>query len=201
MRTPTDALRSLKKYVAASLGAEWEVRLEDEDGAFDRPFARVNPTDRATITMQGAYVRDYAQPFAVVCYTEPKLTPAEAGLEAGRVEELLITAFTVGTHQASFGVARGFLDATHMFGRAHPMRVPLYDYDGVALTEAVSEDARDARDFMRITNPPVVGRIDDPNDPLTYVVTANIQMSWSRVAAVLSDGMSVESVRIEGETH
>jgi hypothetical protein len=80
------------------------------------------------------------------------------------------------------------------YSRGHPLRVPLWDYDGVAVDDPVDENSRNPHDFMRITNDPSVDVVADPNDDLRYVVAATVTMSWATSAAVLSEAMTVQHV-------
>lgn len=190
MRTSTDALRSLKKYVALSLGSEWEVRLTDEEGVFKRPFCRVGaiPTGART-RMEGSRHMRTSQRFSLVAYPKETTTADEARMEAARVEELFILAFARGTHTPSFAPSRG---------RAHPMRVPLYDYDDIALNEPATEDDRGPSDFLIVSDDPSIGSLKDDEDDLLWAVTVDIAMWWSRSVAVSSEGMNtVESVQVE----
>lgn len=128
MRNPTDAFRSMKKYLALSLGDDWEVRLVDEEGTFKRPHARVGPGAPSRNRMENAWQRRTFQRFSIVAYPKPKTDPSASRLEAMRVEELLLHAFAgAGAHTRSY---RGST------GRGHPMRIPLWDYDDVALNQA-----------------------------------------------------------------
>lgn len=192
MRTTADALRSLKRYVAATLGPEWEVRLPADDDVFHRPFCRVRTTTPGTIRMAGSLQVEYRQSFSILCYPIEQNDEEQARLEAARVEERLFQAIAVGTHAPSLGQQVSLTTR-----RGHPMRIPLYDYDGVPVTEAVSEEARDHRDFMRVEGEPTITTLTDPQDPLSVVVTAEIRMSWVRSAAVPSAVMPVQSVTVE----
>lgn len=201
MRTPTDALRSLKKYVASSLGPEWEVRFTGEEGAFSRPFARVGAVSSARTVARGALTFDMSQPFSVVCHPKETETPDEARMEAARVQMLLVAAFSIGTHKPSYHVVGSRVVAGHAvnISRAHPLRVPLYDYSSVPLGGAATELNRNARDFMRVSEDPTVEVIADPNDDLRFAVAAAATMSWAISAAVLSDAMTVQNVTLDEE--
>ena len=97
MRTRADALRSMKRYVALALGDDWEVRLYDEPGTFDTPFAvvaKVGPS----LYDGPAHTTDIVQPMTVHCYPDAsKVTTIEDSLLAAEeVEQLLYQAFRVG---------------------------------------------------------------------------------------------------------
>lgn len=201
MRTPTDALRSLKKYLSVALGPEWELRLTGEEGAFARPFARVGAATGFRARPHGPLLMDLTQPFSVVCHPVEKATPDEAALEAALTQQKLVRAFLVGAHTPAYRVVGGYVrggQATTV-RRGHPMRVPLYDYDGIGVAGAALETDRDRTDWLRITGEPTIDVIPDPNDDLRFAVAAAVTMSWSTSAAVLSDGMIVTNVPITAE--
>lgn len=96
MRTQTDVLRSLKRYVAHVLGDSWEVRLWDEPGTFDRPFARVARATSALPTNRVHHI-EYVMPCVVHLYhggSEMTIEQAIAGAEAA--EQLLTDGFEIG---------------------------------------------------------------------------------------------------------
>lgn len=95
MRTPFDVHRSLKDYVYEMLGEPYEVRLADEDGTFERPFAMVWPTGDQ-LTSGGRYHPDIIQPFQVTCYPAPAATPEESLALAARCEDALWRGFKLG---------------------------------------------------------------------------------------------------------
>lgn len=219
MRTSTDALRSLKRYVATSLGSEWEVRIAaDSDGAdFHRPFARVRSTTPGTMMASGPTQAEYRQSYSILCYPALDRIPAavaeerdptadECRIEAARVEDLLFVALSVGTHAPSFGhqavaslapapaVPPAVARAQTRYVRGHPRRIPLFNYDGIALDRPALETDRDKRDFMRVEGDPTIAILTDPNEPLSIVVAAELRMSWVRFAAVASTGMNVRRV-------
>ena len=191
MRTRTDAIRSLKKYTALALGDEWEVRMTDEEGAFKRPFCRVGaiPTG-GSVRMEGARFMRTTQRFALVAYPIEKATPDEARLEAARVEELFMLAFGQGVHTPSYRYS------TH---RGHPKRIPLSDYDGIALEEPATEGDREPNDFLIVSDDPSIGSLKDEEDDLLYAVTVDLAAWWVRSVAVTAPGSHpVESVTVEG---
>jgi hypothetical protein len=97
VRTRADALRSMKRYVALALGDPWEVRLYDEPGTFDRPFALVAKVG-AGLYDGPAHTADIVQPMTVHCYPDETQfrTVEDAILGAEEVEKLLYEAFRVG---------------------------------------------------------------------------------------------------------
>jgi hypothetical protein len=200
MRTPTDAMRSMTRYLYQSLGEEWEVRFTDEEGVFERPFLALTSLP-ARRTAHGAFHGEMARTFSVVAYPIEKPTPDEAKVEAERVVELLHKAFGVGTHAPSFGRTNTY-GPTQTIRRGHPWRVPLYDYSNVTLEEAATEGDRDPRDFMRVEEPPTFGALEgrartDEEETL-WVVTGEIRVKWSVGAGVVEDGTTTQSVIVGG---
>lgn len=203
MRTSTDVLRSLVVYLASSLGSEWEVRPADEEGAFDRPFCKLAAATPMSVRPQNTLVMECSQTFAVVCYPVEKESPLEARMEAERVVELLYQAFLIGTHAASYGREQNTGLPDKSWRRGHPMRVPLYDFDGIDLYDAVTELERDPRDFISITEPPTFGPLEgtarSEEEETLYVVTGELRCRWIRSGAVIEDAVPVEEVRLHVE--
>lgn len=89
MRTSLDAARSLKRYVALGLGDEWEVRLNVEEGAFKRPFCRIDLVGSSTFAQSGSYYADIDLTAALILYPSESSTANEALFKAMNAEELL----------------------------------------------------------------------------------------------------------------
>jgi hypothetical protein len=189
MRNSIDAIRSLKKYAALALGSDWEVRLTGEEGAFKRPFCRVGESTPGTEQHIGARLIEKRQTFNLLCYPVEKSKPEEAKIEANRVRDLLSTAFSVGVHTASMVPGRL---------RAHPKRIPLYDYDGIALNAAAAEGDRATNDFMRVTGNPTFTPVPDPEDELIWVVTSDITLWWTKSIVPPYDPNLVTEVIVGG---
>jgi hypothetical protein len=174
-RTNTDALRSLKRYVAAALGDSFEVRLSREEGAFDRPFARVWQVAGTTYPLTGGkWLSDIVQPFVISAYPEPGETPDEALLGAQAVEETLYKAFRVGVNG----------------GR--PLRVPLLDYASVALD---APGVWMAPIFMRVTDLSTQP-FPDPDESRLWTVVCDVRLTWRRLAATIPDSPLLTSVPV-----
>ena len=199
MRGSTDALRSLKKYIAGTLGPEWEVRLSaDDDGAaFHRPFVRVRSTTPGTGMGFGPSAVENRQSYSVMAYPERGASAEEARLRAAQVEDRLFAAFNVGTYAPA--QSRRTSSLTHR--RAHPRRIPLWDYDGIPMTmtieqaEAADGVARRARnDFMQVVSDPTLAVMTDPSDHLSITVVCDVRLSWMRSTHVPYDGQVVTDV-------
>jgi hypothetical protein len=163
-RTPQDALRSIKRYMAVALGDAWEVRLAREEGTFDRPFCRVWQAAGSTYPLTGGkWLADIVTPFVVAAYPVRQETSDAALLAAQVVEDTLYRAFRVGV------------------GDGQPLRVPLVNYTGVALDEP---GVWHPRGFMRVSDLSTQP-FPDPDDDKLYAVTCDVRMTWRRVAATI----------------
>lgn len=292
MRGTVDAARSLKRYMALGLGDEWEVRLNSEEGAFKRPFCRIDLPGSTSLALAGQSTTDVEMAAAMVLYPKESTTASQALFRAMDVEETLYVIFNQGvatlppvgtvtaTKQATgtltgdyryvvcaknrYGktTASAPVDVTGVSGRVKltwsvypeatsyqvfratpdvpagkerflletddeqtedgivyddgsltpvpntrppyvntarlgaPLRVPLYDYDGVSVNSGASDLLRPRGDFMRITEPPSLSRLSDDKDDLMWVVAANIRLSWRRSNVVTSALPIIRSVNI-----
>ena len=174
-RTSSDALRSLKRYIAVALSDSWEVRLSREEGAFDRPFARVWQVAGSTYPLtSGKWLADIVQPFVISCYPDPGTTVDESLLAAQAVEEQLFQTFRA-------GVADG-----------RPLRVPLYNYTGVPLD---GPGVWMPQGFMRVTDLSTQP-FPDPDDNLLWTVVCDVRLSWRRLAQTIPATHALDDVYI-----
>jgi hypothetical protein len=174
-RTASDALRSLKRYVALALGDAWEVRMSREEGAFDRPFARVWQVAGSTYPLTaGQWLADIVQPFVISAYPEPGMTVDESLLAAQAVEEAFFLAFRAGV------------------GDGRPMRVPLYNYTGVALDEP---GVWMPKGFMRV-NDLSTQPFPDPDDNLLWTVVCDVRLTWRRLAQIVPGGPPLLDIKV-----
>lgn len=185
MRTTTDALRSLKRYTA-EIFTDWEVRLAEEQAAFERPFALVGPAGNE-VYRGPAHTADVVFPCAIHLYPEKGETPEAALMGALDVSEWLFQGFRQG------------------IGYGGPLRVPLWDYTGVALNEGATErvalpgdDDHMHGDYMRVEDLSA-NRIKDPDEPTLYTVAVDVRLGWRRVGRLPSGGEVLTSVRLESE--
>lgn len=177
MRSPVDALRSMKRYASEVLGAEWEVRLWADDVKSEQPLARVAVTGQVAYSGPAIYA-DAVMPMAVYCYPVPVESVQVGLVNAMTVENVLFTGFRK-------GVANG-----------RSARIPLYDYDGVPVEGIDSgSNVRYAHDYMRVTDLQI-GHIHDPTDDRFIVVTADVRVTWRR-ATHADPGNTVQSVITE----
>jgi hypothetical protein len=156
----TNAIRSLSRAVAATLGDEWEIRW-DATELFDRPYARVVAASPLASTPVGNFARELRQSFDVIAYPEPRsvpgvpvaLTPQTMNAETARVQSLLLEAFTAGRY---------------------PMSVDLYDYTGVAPGLAA---ATDRIGVMKVTDPPSFEMLPEDESDL-LVLVCGLRVRW-----------------------
>lgn len=189
MRRAADAVRSLKRYTAEVLGDSWEVRLTaDAQATFARPMAAVGPSSEELITGP-AHVADVSLPCTIHCYPAKGDDPESALLDALDLGNTLFEGFRRGV------------------GYGGPMRVPLWDYEGVGLYEPASErvntdtgtqDKSKHGDYMRVADLSI-NRVRDPSDPTLYTVVADVRLGWRRWGRLPSEVEMVDSVTIELE--
>lgn len=177
-RTPLDALRSVKRYVAVGLGDAYEVRLTDEEGAFRRPYALVAAVG-ATMYSGPAKLRDAMQSYAVALYPLPGVLMDDSLINAMEDKELLDMAFAQGVDEGK------------------PFRVPLYDYYGVSLRDSVT--VRQPRTFLRVGD--YSSEISqEPEDFKLMIVNVDLRVAWRRTGTLSSPERTVERVTIEEQT-
>jgi hypothetical protein len=173
MRTPTDAVRSVKRHAAAQLGPDWEVRLAPEDGTMHYPYAIVAAVGPALST-ESALNAQVTQPITVYCYPAPAESFEQGLMDGNEVGDELWEAFA---------------------GGLTPLRVPLYDYAGVPL-DAPGE-VRNEHDYLRLTDVQI-NRVPDAQDEQRVIVVCDFRASWSRATArvaALRSGPVLQSLR------
>lgn len=181
MRSEIDVLRSIKRYVSVVLGDAWEVRLWADQGSFAVPFARVVSSGGSSVVGGSAAFASQSLPVSVYCYLGESETEELAEIAGMGLRERLVSAFRFG------GVAN----------EGYPLRVPLYDYDGVDYPIGVGKRWSD-RDFVRVADLNVA-RVAEDGDGRFVIVVATMQVSWSRAAALAADriaGPDLQSVQV-----
>ena len=157
----------------------WEVALWAEAGTLEYPFCVVSLSAPAGTSGPALYY-DVTQPMAIECYPTPSDDAEEAIHRAAVVQDELLEAF------------RG-----EGVGEGRPRLIPLYDYDGVPLSEGV-EESRIESDFMRVLDfAPRV--LPHPQDPTLVRVTADLRVGW-RKSRREAGKHPVESVLVTGES-
>jgi hypothetical protein len=143
------------------LQPEWEVRLwyDRAEVPEDRPFARVVIVGALGLAGPSLYY-EVTQPLSIECSPLAPETADEAVTQALVVQDTLVDGF------------RG-----HGVGVGKPLRIPLYNYDGVALTESAAE--RHPSDFLRVVDfsPRLMA---DPMDPRRVGVIVDLRVSWRK---------------------
>jgi hypothetical protein len=186
MRTPQDALRSLKRYVALTF-PDFEVRMSSEKGTFARPSATVLMVPSMQLVSESWVTSRLQATFNVTVYPLQGPSPEASQAAALAVVDALWNAFS------GPGVALG-----------HPYRVPLYDYDGVPVSGPgafADESARHYADYLKVEGPPEVTPVQNPDDELLWSVAANIRMSWLRPSLRPTDAPLVADVPSSGDIH
>jgi hypothetical protein len=171
--TPTDAHRSLARYLALAL-PDFEIRLALPEDTFARPWLMVTPSTPVANVARGSHFAELRQSFSVLAYPAETLDPESGSLEASGVAEQLVRAL------GGPGVLTSAYSSTT--ARGHPMRLPIWSYEGVALGEPLPEDREPG--WMRVLEGPSVGVAPDPADDLAYRVTADLRVSWTRSMSV-----------------
>lgn len=178
-RTTTDAVRSLKRYVAQMLGDEWEVRLADEHGTFKTPFAVVMEVGGPQFDGPAMYT-DVTQAYAVHCYPDypDGGTVEQSKMLANETQERLFQGFRIGV------------------GDGYPERIPFFNYGGVALDSPAGSDARREYDYLRMVRGSLnFDRVPDPTDDRWITVVANMRLTWRRAGRQIV-GKPVESLAV-----
>lgn len=186
MRTPEDAVRSVKRYVAEVLsdrtGLDWEVRLAADDaGEAVYPLAIVAAIG-PMLSSRNTQVIQCTQPITVYAYPPVSESFEAAVLMSEQIRDALWMAFV---------------------GSVTPYRVPLYDYAGVPL--GGGSDDREDYDHLRLVDVQV-NRVPDDLDENRGIVVCDFRASWTRSTdrvAALRGGRVLQSVRqriiVEGQ--
>jgi hypothetical protein len=175
-RTNDDALRSMNKYVAVALGGAWEVRTAAEESTYRTPFARVAFAGPAVYEGGPAYV-DVTRPLTAHSYPDyPEGGTIEQSKHlAEQLEEVLFQAFRVGV------------------GKGEPERIPLYNFNGVAL-DGGGSNFRGDHDYMRIVRGSLsIEQLADPTDERWISVIVNMRVTWRRAGRRI-EGKPVQSL-------
>ena len=189
MRTTEDCLRSLARYVAETMGEDWEVRFAEESGTFTRPFAMVWDAGPEAVTVLTPALSEVSAPFEIHLYPEVEAEPMNSKIRAMRAGDRLLRGFTVGV------------------GLGRPMRMPIYDYEEVPMDEAgferghsqVGTGGRSVHgDYARVAGLQV-GRTADENDERLWTVTCSLRLGWRRSGRLPSSARTVTAVKLERE--
>lgn len=158
-------------------GEVWEIRESDEPGTLDLPLALVLRIGELGNPGGGKFGADYAQPVEIHCYPVPWETVDESRAAADAVEERLQLGFRL----TGAGLGR-------------PLRVPLWDFDGVNPDESESF-YRHPSDFLRVSN--FTTQQLPEEDQRRIRVIAGMTLGWRRPAN-LPTGPLTQEVRLVG---
>jgi hypothetical protein len=173
-------LRSLAKYCALAL-PDFELRWGDSLD-FSRPFARVTTATGVVSVPIGARCVERRQTFSILAFPVQGLNQESSLIEASRVEGLLLAA-----------IAQGINVESWREGRAHPLRIPLYDYSGLGLRDAATEQVG----WMRVIESPEFEIVPDPSESGGLAVVCDLRCAWTASVAVPIDGPLVARVAAE----
>lgn len=132
----------------------------------------------------GARHVERRQTFSVLGYPMVGINSESSWIEAARVERLLLAA-----------VAQGIDVEGWREGRAHPLRIPLFDYEGVGLRDAVTEDQRAG--WMRVIESPEIQTLPDPSESGALAVVCDLRCAWTEGIGVPIDGPILRRVTAE----
>lgn len=180
MRTSLDVYRSLKRYVALALPDSFEVRLEVEEGTFQRPYAVIIQPPGGTNMSGTAQATDNVKTFVINVFPDKQGSVEESLFAASEIEKLLANAFRT-------GIAGG-----------RAARMPLYDYEGLPFTVGAGEDELLPHTFAKILDLSIDPR-QSPSDELLFTVIAEVRIGWRADSRLPSAGEVATDVRITQE--
>lgn len=155
--------------------AEWDVRFFHDQGDFEYPVCIVKTVGPPVVAGHALYM-EVTQPFTLYAYPTPpdaaRASYSDAQLRAHRTQQLLISA----------------LNGTRANGAA-PMRLPLFDYDG--LDAQMSSASRADHDYLKVVDA-AVDVMPEPTDPLQSVVVADVRLNWR---VTLEEGRGLKRVK------
>lgn len=165
-----DVIRSVRRYVAATLGEPWTISLaRNEVADDDRPAALIElgalraPNGRVSL-QQGPV--DHSLPITITCWPPPAPDRYAAHVAHGLVSHLN----NLVVHGLDLGVNEN--------GRpiAGPYRIPLYDYSGVPPVEAVPGPEH-PHDRLWVESHSAHA-FQDQTDPRRWNVVLELTVSW-----------------------
>jgi hypothetical protein len=166
MRSPVDAIRSVQHYVWRVLhenagNDSWEVRFAANPGEFAYPFARVQAVG-PPVTSGAALYYVVSQPMSIELYEAPREDEEESLMQAMNLQGVLLHGF------------RG-----EGVGDGRPLRIPLFDFDGVDLQTEGTE--RNPSDYLRVED--FAPRLlSDLQDPRRVAVVCDLRVTWRKDA-------------------
>jgi hypothetical protein len=193
-RTYEDALRSVRRYVAAALGSPpWRVLLAADPGRLEVPYAVVNEPDGFTQGRNGVETDQLSMPVVVMAYPEQGVRPSESKLAAIRVATVLQDAITYGVPDAAVPSVVG-----------HRQMIPLWNYapeDAPLPINHQSGNASDrgAQDYVRVADGWSVRVRPEASEDELFVAVLQMRVQWFRGAGLRSTGRVLRDVLIQYE--
>lgn len=141
--------------------ATWDIRFFHDRGALTGyPVAVVKAVGPTNAVSPHSNYSEMTQTMTVYLYPTPPAGEdfefGEAQVAAERTRSLLLSAFDVRA--------------------AKPMRIPLYDYDGIAYNQVASQ--RESYDYLKVVDVSVEV-LPEPGDPTLTVVVADLRVAWT----------------------
>jgi hypothetical protein len=179
---------SLLQYLSVILAPPWDVQPQRREPQ-TRPLAVCRPVGPSP-SAGTAYLRDYTQAYEVLAYP-PAAAEGDvrgSGLIAAATKGLLLRAFDTGAGTGRF--------------RGYSMRVPLFDFTGVADDEDLPVDALPI-DYLVLSNLDGEARQDPERDDL-YTVLIDFRVSWRddgdlrRFEGAVLEGVGLRPAPVEG---
>lgn len=197
MWTPDDAVRSVRRYLGMTLDSPpWRLRVERRE------------------------VRDDERPVGVVLDGPISTQRARTAINQGNVEEILpitISLYPAIATSTDDGIRQGRLEASELktqinqlfntglivkVGERHfagPFRIPLWDYEGVAVSGKDKAGPTDPHDVLWVVeNSLSVEAIQDPEDQSRWGVIANFRVTLERPGRIPSEDEMSAPVGVEG---
>lgn len=153
----------------------WEVRFAAERGSVGFPFCRVQFTTAPVISGSARFY-EITQPMLVEAYPQEQAADAERGILAATD---LIGVLLRGVRGEGVGDGR-------------PMRIPLYDYDGVDIDSGVSQ-RRLPHDFLWLEDF-APRTLPDAADPRRVAVVADMRVKWRVSVSHRTGQLAVDSL-------
>jgi hypothetical protein len=181
MRTPADALLSVRRYVLGVLpGPPWRVLLAGDEGRVERPYAVVSTADGTTGSHEGPATVRLSLPIVVHAFPPVGTRPSHSKLIAERVASAFDAAVRVGVRDYAVPTVRGF-----------KQMMPLWDYEGAGgprtlaqLTSSKAiDDARPAvtryrPDYLWVADGWKVQSLPQADTGELFVATLEARVQW-----------------------
>lgn len=169
-RKAADIGRSLKRYLALHLPEDYDVRLETDPGAFERPALMI--VTLPTVSQSSRRWFQITQPFTCYGYPQQGESPFDAEDKARELEDALLTSIEVGGQGG------------------HPRRVPIFNYDGIDREHAVEGDPEG---FAWVQDLSTEVRAD-PEEELLRTVIMEVRLRWRRLGEQPEEGPTTVTV-------